>query len=151
MKPTMTIWLKRAVIGTCLVGLGVLFSWVYFIETVKRYPRDDDPKNIEYVLWKHGLNQNMNLDHAVAAMTHDTWAVKLVEGKTKEELTERFGAIRTYNQARPYDQYCAKLPETEGELGVHSKGKEVVMLRDSDWLVILDNGKAVDLVLCKGL
>jgi len=24
------------------------------------------------------------------------------------------------------------------------------MLRDSDWLVILDQGKAVDLVLCKG-
>jgi hypothetical protein len=144
-------WLTRLAIGSCLVGLGVLLSWVYFIETVKRYPMDYDPKNIEYVLWKHGLSQNMNLDHALGAMTHDTWAVKLVVGKTREELTERFGTIRTYNQARQYDQYCADLPETVGELGVHSKGKEVVMLRDSDWLVILDNGKAVDLVLCKGL
>jgi hypothetical protein len=92
----------------------------------------------------------MNLDHAVEAMIHDTWAVKLVKGKTKDQLTEQFGNIRTYNQARPYDQYCATSPEAVGQLGIHPKGKEVVMLRDSDWLVILDNGKAVDLVLCKG-
>jgi hypothetical protein len=143
--------LRRFTIGCFLVGLGVLLSYVFFIEWVKLYPQDYDPKNIEYVLWKHGLNQNMNLDHALGGMTHDTWAVKLVQGKTKEQLTERFGTIRTYNQARPYDQYCANFPETVGELGVHAKGKEVVMLRDSDWLVILDKGKAVDLVLCKGL
>ena len=130
----------------------MLISYVFFIEWVKLYPQDYDPRNIEYVLWKHGLNQNMNLDHALGGMTHDTWAVRLVQGKTKEQqLTERFGTIRSYEQARPYDQYCANFPETVGELGVHAKGKEVVMLRDSDWLVILNEGKAVDLVLCKGL
>jgi len=129
----------------------VLPSYVLFIEWVKLYPYDYDPKNIEYVLWKHGLNQNMNLDHALGGMTHDSWAVKLVLGKTKGQLTERFGTIRTYDQARPYDQYCANFPDSVGELGIHAKGKEVVMLRDSDWLVILDKGKAVDLVLCKGL
>jgi hypothetical protein len=139
------------VISCCLVGLGVLISYGFFIQWVKRYPLDSDPKNIEYVLWKHRLNQNMNLDSAVEGMIHDTWAVKLVQGKTKEQLAERFGMIRTYDQARPYDQYCANFPESVGQLGVHSKGKEIVMLRDSDWLVILENGKAVDLVLCKGL
>ena len=144
-------WLIRALVCMCLVGLGVLLSGVFFIRWVKRYPMDYDPKNIEYILWKHELNRNMNLDHAVEAMIHDTWAVKLVKGKTKEQLTEQFGNIRTYSEARPYDQYCATFPETVGELGVHPKGKEVVMLRDSDWLVILDKGKAVDLVLCKGL
>jgi hypothetical protein len=144
-------WFIRALIGMCLVGLGVLLSGVFFIHWVKQYPMDYDPKNIEYVLWKYGLNQNMNLDHAVEAMIHDTWAVKLVKGKTKEQLTEQFGNLRTYSEARPYDQYCAGFPDTVGQLGVHSKGKEVVMLRDSDWLVILDKGRAIDLVLCKGL
>jgi hypothetical protein len=129
----------------------MLLSYGLFIGWVKRYPLDYDPKNIEYVLWKHGMNQNMNLDHAVEGMIHDTWAVKLVKGKTKEQLIQQFGNIRTYSQARSYDQYCATFPETVGQLGVHSRGKEVVMLRDSDWLVILDQGKAVDLVLCKGL
>lgn len=143
-------FLRRTAIVCCLIGLGVLISVGFFIQWVKRYPLDSDPKNIEYVLWKHGLNQNMNLDSAVEGMIHDTWAVKLVKGKTKEQLAERFGVIRAYDQARPYDQYCANSPETVGQLGVHSKGKENVMLRDSDWLVILDQGKAVDLVLCKG-
>jgi hypothetical protein len=55
----------------------------------------------------------MNLDDAVSGMTHDTWAVRLVE--------------------------------------IHpDAGKEVEFLRDSDWMVILDKGKAVDLILCKG-
>ena len=108
--------LSRSAFGCCLVGLGVFLSYGFFIEWVKLYPQDYDPKNIEYVLWKHGLNQNMNLDHALGGMTHDTWAVKLVQGKTKEQLIERFGTIRTYDQARSYDQYCANFPETVGEL-----------------------------------
>jgi hypothetical protein len=145
----MKIWLRRAVIGCCLVGLGVLLSYGFFIGWVKRYPLDYDPKNVEYVLWKHGLNQNMNLDHAVGGMTHDTWAVRLVEGKSKEELKSRFGFIRTLKEARPYDQLCFT-NGSFGERGIPAAGKEVVFLRDSDWMVILDREKAVDLVLCKG-
>ena len=143
------IWLKRAVISFCLVGLGVLLTSACFIHWVVDYPMDYDPKNIEYVLWKHGLNQNMNLDHAVGGMTHDTWAVRLVEGKSKEELKNRFGFIRALNEARPYDQLCST-NGSFGERGISAAGKEVVFLRDSDWMVILSNGKAVDLVLCKG-
>jgi hypothetical protein len=128
----------------------VLLSYGLFIEWVKRYPTDYDPKNIEYVLWKHGMNQNMNLDHAVEAMIHDTWAVKLVKGKSKEQLAAQFGYIATYSQARPYDQLCDTI-DAVGQLGIHPDvSKEVVFLRDSDWMVILDKGKAVDLVLCKG-
>ena len=117
---------------------------------VTPFPKDYDPKNIDYVLWKHDLNQNMNLDDAVSGMTHDGWAVTLVEGRTKEQLVKRFGFLRTYAEARPYDQLCADSPRTIGERDIHSKGKEMVMLRDSDWVVILENGKAIDLVLCKG-
>lgn len=144
------VWLKSIATSCCFILIGVLLSVGIFLGWVKRYPSDNDPKNIEYVLWKHGLNQNMNLDHAVETMVHDTWAVKLVKGKTKEQLAKQFGEIRTYDQARPYDQSCANFPATVGQLGIHSKGKDMVMLRDSDWVVILDKGKAMDLVLCKG-
>jgi hypothetical protein len=150
MRHTMKkLWLRRTVIGLSLIGLGVLLSFAFFMQWVKRYPMDYDPKNIDYVLWKHRLNQNMNLDHALGAMTHDTWAVNLVKGLSKEELKDRFGNIRTLSEARPYDQYCNTI-NAVGELGIHPAGKEVVFLRDSDWMVILDDGKAVDLVLCKG-
>lgn len=115
------------------------------------YPEDYDPKNIDYVLWKHDLNRNMNLDDALSGMTHDTWAVRLVKGKSKEELKRRFGYIRELDQARPYDQYCFRAPGTVGELGVPAAGNQAVFLRDSDWMVVLKNGEAVDLVLCKGL
>ena len=142
-------WLRRAAIGCCLVGFGVLLSFGFFIEWVKRYPLDYDPNNIDYVLWTHGLNQNMNLDAAVGGMTHDGSAVRLVEGKSKEELKSRFGFLRALKEARPYDQLCYT-NGSFGELGIHAAGKEVVFLRDSDWMVILDKDKAVDLVLCKG-
>lgn len=143
------VWLTRIVVAFSLVALGILLSYAYFIHWVKAYPTGYDPKNIDYVLWKHGLNQNMNLDNAIGAMTHDTWAVRLVEGQSKEDLKNRFGYIRTLKEARPYDQLCSTNGSV-GERGIAAAGKEVVFLRDSDWMVILDNGKAVDLVLCKG-
>jgi hypothetical protein len=141
--------IKSIAVGLALVVVGVLLSSAFFISWVKNYPNGDDPKNIDYVLWKHELNQNMNLDDAVSAMTHDTWAVELVEGKTLEQLHSRFGLIRTLKEARSYDQFCATNGSV-GERGVPALGKEVVFLRESDWMVILENGKAVDLVLCKG-
>jgi hypothetical protein len=131
------------------LGLGVLLSFAYFMHWVKSYPEGYDPKNIDYVLWKHGLNKNMNLDNAVGAMTHDTGAVLLVEGESVEDLKKRFGFVRSLKEARPYDQLCYT-NGSFGERGIPAAGKEVVFLRDSDWMVILDKSKTVDLVLCKG-
>ena len=92
----------------------------------------------------------MNLDHALAGMTHDTWAVRLVAGLDRDQLKGRFGRVLELKEARPYDQLCIKQPGTIGELGVKAAGKDAVFLRDSDWMVILEDGRAVDLVLCKG-
>jgi hypothetical protein len=127
-----------------------VLSFCVFIAWVKLYPEDYDPKNIDYVLWKHGLNANMNLDHALGGMTHDTWAVNIVKGMSKEQLKTRFGYFRSVEEATPYLRLCYTTPDTTGELGVQPHGKEVVFLGDSAWMVILDGGKAVDLVLCKG-
>lgn len=127
-----------------LVGVALLF--VFWITA---YPDRGDPKNIHYVLWKHGLNRNMNLDDAVGAMTHDTWAVRLVQGMTKDQLKSRFGYVRDYDEVGPYLQQCAS-PEASGELGLHPNRKDFVYRRDSWWMVIMRDGKAADLVLCKG-
>jgi hypothetical protein len=76
----------------------MLLSFGIFVAWVELYPEDQDPKNIEYVLWTHGLNQSMNLDHAIAGMTHDRWPVRLVKGMSKEQLKKRFGNIRTLDE-----------------------------------------------------
>jgi hypothetical protein len=120
-----------------------------FFYWVTSYPDGGDPKNIDYVLWKHHLNRNMNLDDAVAGMTHDTWAVRLVRGMTKDQLKERFGYIREFRDARPYLQMCASTDAAD-EIGMHPQNENVVYLRDSDWMVVMRNGRAADLVLCKG-
>ncbi len=137
--------MKMAVIIVSAATLLVVgISWLAL------YPEEYDPKNMHYVLWKHGLSEHINLDNAVGGMTHDTSAVNIVKGMSKEQLNHRFGFIRTLDQVTPYLRECYKLSGTAGELGVPANGKEVVFLRNSWWMVILDDGKAVDLVLCKG-
>jgi hypothetical protein len=139
--------MKMAVIivsAAALLIVGVCGVWRAL------YPEEYDPKNMHYVLWKHGLSEHINLDNAVGGMTHDAWAVNIVKGMSKEQLNQRFGYIRTLDEARPYLRLCYTLPDTVGELGISPHGKEAVFLRDSAWMVILDGRKAVDLVLCKG-
>jgi hypothetical protein len=135
--PQMKRWLWKSAAAISLVALSVLLSFCAFVAWVKMYPVDVDPKNIEYVLWAHGLNQNMNLDHALDGMTHDKWPERLVIGLSKEQLKERFGYIRTWDEA----------PDLRG---CYPATNELVFLRHSRWIVVLDRGRAVKLVLCKG-
>lgn len=132
------------VVVALLLSLGAYGGWGAL------YPEESDPKNFHYVLWKHGLSRNINLDTAVGDMTHDTQPVNIVRGMSKEQLRRRFGYLRTLDQVTPYLRECYPLPGTTGELGVPGNEKEVLFLRNSWWMVILDRGKAVDLVLCKG-
>jgi len=85
---------------------GVIISFGAFLAWVKLYPEDYDPKNIEYVLWTYGLNQNMNLDDAVPGMTRDNRTVRVVKGMSKEQLKSRFGYIRTADATTPYFRGC---------------------------------------------
>lgn len=129
--------LRKAIVAIALVSFGVFLSFCVRVAWIKMYPNGDDPKNMEYVLWTHGLNQNMNLDNAVDAMTHDGHPERLVIGLSEEQIRKKFGYIRTESEA-PDVRGCYPLP---GDL---------VYLRRSRWVVVLKQGRAVDLVLCKG-
>jgi hypothetical protein len=108
---------------------------------VATYPDKYDPKNIHYVLWKWGF-VSIDRDRALGTMTHDN-ADPLVVGKTKSELIRRFGYLRSINEASPYlRDYCY--------YGSGRGGKSVGFLRETNWMVVFENGKAVELVLCKG-
>ncbi len=63
---------RLLVAGSVGMLAGLAFSFFALLFWVTGYPEDYDPKNIEYVLWSHGLNRNMNLDHALGGMTHDS-------------------------------------------------------------------------------
>ena len=114
------------------------------------YPDNVDPKNIYYVLWKHGLNNNMNLDSALAAMSHDVWPVREVQGLTRDQLKARFGYILSLQETTPYLQGCYSAPGSAGRAETQGDSNDVAFLRDSPWMVVVKNGKAVDLILCKG-
>ena len=148
-------WFRRIAFAAFFTGVGAILSLLVFCTWLEAYPDDADPKNIYYVLWKHGLNNNMNLDSALAAMSHDVWPVKRVEGLTKDQLKARFGFIQTLAEVTPYYQACYFTPGvfTLGNVGpaqIAAKSEDAFFLRDSPWLVVMKNGKAVDLVLCKG-
>jgi hypothetical protein len=146
MPPPATNSLIRALM---FVAVGILLTLCCLRLWIATYPDRGDPKNLNYVLWKHGLNSDMDLDTALATMTHDTWAVNRVVGLTPNQLKDRFGYVKTFDQARPYLQLCAT-PNAVGKLANSPNEHDVLYLRDDDWMVVLKNGRAVDLVLCKG-
>lgn len=131
------------------VGLGVLLTLCFFRLWIATYPDRGDPKNLNYVLWKHGLNSDMDLNTALATMTHDRWSERRVLGLTPDQLKDRFGYVKTYDEVSPYLQRCAT-PTGLGEPEKTPRVQNVLFLRDEDYMVIMRNGRAVDLVLCKG-
>jgi hypothetical protein len=76
-------WFRQIEFAAFFTGVGAILSLLVFYTWLRTYPDDVDPKNIDYVLWNHGLNNNMNLDSALAAMSHDVWPVRRVGGVDK--------------------------------------------------------------------
>jgi hypothetical protein len=97
-------WDRWIAFGAFFTGVGVILSLLALYTWLETYPDDVDPKNIYYVLWKRGLNNNMNLDSALAAMSHDVWPVRQVQGLSKEQLKARFGFIKTMDESLAHAQ-----------------------------------------------
>ena len=123
------------------VALALTFFIAIIIGWTVTYPSDSDPKNIKYVLWKNGL-YGMNLDTAIGAMIDDASREKLVVGKTRTQLRERFGYLSTPADVSPY---------LRGSYQDSAwKDRDALFIRKSPWMVILDGDKATQLVLIKG-
>jgi hypothetical protein len=108
---------------------------------VLMYPSPDDPKNVQYVFWKAGL-WKMNLDTAANTMIGDPGRAKLVIGKTKDQLRDRFGYLLTPADASLYLRGCYQNSTW--------KDREALFIRQSPWMIVFDGDKATDLVLIKG-
>jgi len=142
--------LPQVAFAGLFVGIGAILSLGVLVAWVETCPDAVDPKNIYYVLWKHRLNNNMNIDSALVAMSHDVWPVKQVQGLTREQLKGRFGYIRTLDEVSPYLRGCYLTPGSAGQEETRGKRENVAFLRDSPWMVVIENQKAVELILCKG-
>jgi hypothetical protein len=129
-KRSMRIRVASLALAPCLL-IGLWFAM---------YPDRDDPKNIHYVLWKWQL-ASFDRDRALGIMTHDS-ADSLVVGKAEEELRKRFGYLNSIEEADSYVRYCY--------FNSPWYGKNVKMLRNSNWMVVFKNGRAAELVLVKG-
>jgi hypothetical protein len=105
------------------------------------YPSSSDPKNIKYVLWKAGLYR-VNLEVATAAMIGDPSRDKLVVGKTKAQLRDRFGPLVSAAEASLYLRGCYQNSSW--------KDRDVLFIGQSPWMVVFDGDKATNLVLIKG-
>jgi len=84
----------------------------------------------------------MDLDKATSTMVGDIHPDRLVVGKTKEELVKKFGYVTTLDNASEYLKYCY--------FNSPYYGKQVLILRSSNWMVLMKNGRAADLILVKG-
>jgi hypothetical protein len=120
--------------------LVVAFSIAIVILWIVVYP-EPDPKNIKYVLWKHGLYR-MNLDAASDLMIGDSNREMLVLGRTKAELQGKFGYLSTLSEASPYLRGCYE--------NSHWQGADVLFIRKSPWMIVFSGDKAKELVLIKG-
>lgn len=121
-------------------ALIVAFCIAVVIVWTLTYP-EGDPKSIKYVLWKHGLYR-MDFDTASGTMIGDASREKLVLGKTKARLREKFGYLSTLSEASPYLRGCYQDSSW--------KGKDVLFIRESPWMIVFNGDEATELVLIKG-
>src|SRR5712692_6396761 len=104
------------------------------------YP-SPDPKSIKYVLWKADLYR-LNLDEATGTMVGDPDRGKLVVGKTKPQLRNKFGSLLSPVEASPYLRGCYQNSSW--------KDRDVLFIGQSSWMVVFDGDRAANLVLVKG-
>lgn len=125
--------MSSSVISAAILAI-LIVGWLIM------YP-SPDPKSITYVLWKADLYA-LNRDEATGMMIADPNRDKLVVGKTKEQLQDKFGSLLSLANASPYLRECYQNSSW--------KDRDVLFIGQSSWMVIFEGDKATNLVLAKG-
>ncbi len=126
-----------------ILGAIILFVIVIFAGWWALYPGPDDPKGITYIGWRLGL-PTVDQDRALETMVGDVHKETLVIGKTKNELISKFGYVTSLDDpSSRYVKFCYDNSD-------YYRGMQVLILRRSNWMVVMKDDRAVDLVLVKG-
>lgn len=124
------------------IGLvAVSLSVVMLVAVVSLWRDPSETTSVRYLAWKHGLVK-MDLDGALNEMVNDPDRDSLVLGKTEPELKAKFGFTLPVEQASPYVQSCYKNSQYSKE--------QVFMLRRSNWMVLMRDNKAAQLIRVSG-
>ena len=75
-------------------------------------------------------------------MVGDSNRDRLVLGKTKDQLGKRFPSLLRLAEVSPYLKGCYEISPW--------KGKYVLFIGQSSWMIVFDGDKATNLVLVKG-
>jgi hypothetical protein len=128
---------RSAILSGIIIVFAALLVWKYVL-----YNEPEDPKSLDYVLWKHHTRPNANLQYMTEAFGNDAERNKLIAGMTKEELHQRFGETKSLEEALPYYRWCIENSSL--------RGSDVVLLRDTELAVFFDHGQAVEVRRMKG-
>jgi hypothetical protein len=101
-----------------------------------------DKKDLRYIGWKYGIYP-LDPDSALETMVGDVHREDLVLGKTEVELIKTFGYVTPISQAD--DGYYGFCYRTSGR-----PSQPALMLGNSNWMVLMKDGRAEGLVLLKG-
>jgi len=123
-------WFVAAVVAT-VFGLA---GWQFLLVG------SHDPRDLRYQGWKLGVYP-LRIDDALETMIEDQQRDSLVIGKTKEQLASKFGFVSA-TPGNDYAKYCYNNSQY--------REKSVRFIRDSNWMVLMNEGKANGLVLAKG-
>jgi len=125
----------RILVVTMAVAFFTIAAWAL------TYPSASDPKNLRYLLWKAGV-YGLDPDIATGTMIGDSSSDRLVVGKTKLQLQDRFGYLVKPSDASPYLRSCYE--------NSRWKGGDVLFIRKSPWMVGFSGDNAKSLILLKG-
>ncbi len=131
--------MMRKLVRCFLMIVGVLVLSIGIWESIYH---DADKKDLRYIGWKHGIYP-LDPDNALETMVGDGHRDDLVLGKTEIELIKKFGYVTPLSQAD--DSYYGFCFRTSGR-----PSQPALRLRNSNWMVLMKNGRAEDLVLLKG-
>jgi hypothetical protein len=124
----------RVIAGTLAAIFLTAGAW--FVTSNRE--NSDGPR---YVLWKSGV---LPFDASVVypAMVGDRQRERLVVGLSVQELERKFGRLRTRSESTPeYQKYYSERFFLD---------KQILWLGESQWLVVLRDGRVEALHLMKG-
>ena len=124
--------LKWSAAALIVILLG-LAGWQFLIGP-------GDPRDLRYQAWKLGVYP-LRIDDALNIMIGDPHRDSVVIGKSKEQLASRFGFV----SSAPGNSYVKSCFDNSPY-----RGKSVLFIRKSNWMVLMKDGIADDLVLAKG-
>ena len=137
----MRLSLSSTRIRGLLSGIFLLFA-IAAASCVILHPDDDDPKSLQYLLWRDGFYRTADLDRVTDALIRDPERDDFVRGKTIDQIRKRVGYLTPLQKARPYLRWCF----SDGRY----RDVDVYFIRQHDLAVIFVRDRGVKTFLVKG-